>query len=544
MRKILITSALPYANGELHLGSMLEHVQTDIWGRFQKMRGNQCIAVCGDDAHGAAIMIKAEKLGITAEAMIEETKASHEQDLTGFDVAYDYYHSTHSEENQTLASHIYNVLNDKGYITSKDVEQAFDEEKQMFLPDRFIKGQCPRCKAEDQYGDNCEVCGATYSPSEVLNPISVLSGTAPTKKISKHLFFDLPQFEKSLQSFINSDSLQPQVRNKLKEWFDDGLRQWDISRDAPYFGFEIPGETGKYFYVWLDAPIGYMASFKKYCELHQIDFDAFWKTDSEAELYHFIGKDILYFHTLFWPAMLEGADYRKPSAIFAHGFLTINGQKMSKSRGTFITARSYLNHLEASYIRFYYACKLNAEIEDIDLNFQDFAARINSDLVGKIVNIASRSAGFIHKRFDGRLAAEVDNLELLQSVQAQAETIANLFETREFSKAMRKISEIADLANQYIADKAPWVMVKDEARLDEAHQVLTTALNLFRQIILFLKPVIPAIVEKAEHFLNIEPLKWSDHQSLLMSHPINPFKPLVKRIEEEQINALLAENQT
>ncbi len=543
MRKLLVTSALPYANGELHLGSMLEHIQTDIWVRFQKMRGHQCISVCGDDAHGAPIMLKAQSLNIKPEELIATMQEKHETCLNGFYVHYDSYHTTHSEENKSLAQTVYLKLKENGDIFDSIIEQAYDKQQEMFLPDRFIKGDCPRCGAPEQYGDNCEVCGATYSPTEVKNPKSVLSGTTPIQKNSKHLFFDLPKYKDFLQAFVKSESLQSEVRNKLNEWFEQGLRAWDISRDAPYFGFEIPGEDKKFFYVWLDAPIGYMASFKKYCDNNtNIQFDDYWQKKSETELYHFIGKDILYFHTLFWPAMLEGAGYRKPTAVYAHGFLTINGKKMSKSRGTLINACTYLNHLNPEYLRYYYACKLGPQIEDIDLSFDDFSARINSDLIGKIINIASRSAGFIRKKYDNQLTEKLDNHELIQEFMSKSDAIATFYEQREYAKMVRTVTELADKANQYIATKAPWKTIKDEDKFIETHQVVSTAINLFRLIIIYLKPVLPMLAQSVEEFLNIEPVVWEDSQKLLGKHTIKVFKPLMQRIEQTSIDALLEDS--
>lgn len=543
MRNILVTSALPYANGQIHLGHLLEHIQTDIWSRALKMMGHRCIAVCGDDAHGTPIMLKAEQMGITPEVLVEQTKACHEEDFKAFHIFYDQYHTTHSEENKALSAEIYLKLKERGDITSRHIKQFYDPEKGMFLSDRFIKGQCPKCKAKDQYGDNCEACGATYSPTELLNPFSALSGATPIEKESEHFFFDLPKHKAMLETWTQSDCLQAEMGNKLKEWFEQGLRDWDISRDAPYFGFEIPGEKNKYFYVWLDAPIGYMASFKKYCENNpDISFDDFWGEDSDAELYHIIGKDIIYFHALFWPAILKGADLRLPSGVFAHGFLTINGQKMSKSRGTFITAKTYLNHLNPEYLRYYLAAKLNDRIEDIDLNLEDFTQRINSDLVGKVVNIASRCAGFISKRFDGKLSVTLDNQALLEEFQQSGDTIAELFEKRQFSKAIRAIMSLADLANQYIDNKKPWQMIKEESQLENTHIVCSTGLNLFRLLAIYLKPVLPELVKNVESFLNIEPLMWCDKNHLLLAHPINKFKPLMQRIEQKQIDAMMEEN--
>ncbi len=544
MRKILVTSALPYANGQIHLGHLLEHVQTDVWVRALKMMGHHCISVCGDDAHGTPIMLKAEAMGITPEALIEQTKACHEHDFNAFHIHYDQYHTTHSEENKALSSEIYLTLKEHGDISSKTIKQFFDPEKEMFLSDRFIKGQCPKCDAEDQYGDSCEACGATYAPTELKNPRSALSGATPIEKESEHFFFNLPKHKDMLEQWTQSDCLQTEMGNKLKEWFEQGLREWDISRDAPYFGFEIPGEKNKFFYVWLDAPIGYMASFKKYCETHpEVSFDEYWRKDDTTELYHIIGKDIIYFHALFWPAILTGANFRLPSGVFAHGFLTINGKKMSKSRGTFITAKSYLNHLNPEYLRYYFTAKLNERIEDIDLNLEDFTQRVNSDLVGKVINIASRCAGFISKRFDGKLSATVDNAELFEQFKKEGDVIAEHFEKRQFSKAIRAIMTLADLANQYIDANKPWKMIKEEGQLENTHLVCSTGINLFRLLALYLKPVLPELVINVETFLNIEPLMWHDKETLLTEHAINQFKPLMQRIEAKQIDAMVQENQ-
>ena len=462
-RKLLVTCALPYANGSIHLGHMLEHIQADIWVRYQRLRGNTVNFICADDAHGTPIMLKAQQMGITPEEMIAAVSEEHQQDFAGFDISFDNYHSTHSEENRELASHIYLELKKNGFISSRTISQLFDPEKEMFLPDRFVKGTCPKCKSEDQYGDNCDNCGETYSPTELINPKSAVSGATPVMKDSEHFFFDLPQFESMLKEWTRSGSLQNETANKMQEWFESGLQQWDISRDSPYFGFEIPGEKDKFFYVWLDAPIGYMGSFKNLCDKRDdLDFDEYWKKDSTAELYHFIGKDIVYFHSLFWPAMLDGAGFRKPNNVFVHGYVTVNGAKMSKSKGTFIKASTYLNHLDPECLRYYYAAKLNSRIDDLDLNLEDFTQRVNADVVNKIVNLASRNAGFIAKRFEGKLSAEFAEPELYNEFVAAAERIGELYETREFSRAIREITALADKANQYIDEKAPWVLAKEE----------------------------------------------------------------------------------
>ncbi|MDH4872281.1 methionine--tRNA ligase [Pseudomonas sp. BN515] len=540
-RKILVTSALPYANGSIHLGHMVEYIQTDIWVRFQKMRGNQAVYVCADDAHGSAIMLRAEKEGITSEQLIDNVRAEHTADFADFLVDFDNYHSTHSEENRVLSSSIYTKLRDSGHIGTRPVTQYYDPEKEMFLADRFIKGTCPKCGTEDQYGDNCESCGATYSPTELKNPKSAISGATPVLKESLHYFFKLPNFDAMLKEWTRSGALQESVANKIAEWLDAGLQEWDISRDAPYFGFEIPDAPGKYFYVWLDAPIGYMASFQNLCARRpELDFDAFWNKDSKAELYHFIGKDIVNFHALFWPAMLEGAGYRKPTALNVHGYLTVNGQKMSKSRGTFIKARTYLDHLQPEYLRYYYASKLSRSVDDLDLNLEDFVQKVNSDLVGKVVNIASRCAGFIHKGNAGKLVAENAAPELFADFAAAAPSITEAYENRDFARAMREIMALADRANAWIADKAPWALAKQEGKQAEVQAVCAAGVNLFRQLVIFLKPVLPHLAAAAEQFLNVAPLTWDDHKVLLADHQLNAFNPLMTRIEPAKIEAMVA----
>lgn len=540
-RKILITSALPYANGPIHLGHLVEYIQTDIWARFQKMRGHHCTYVCADDAHGTPIMLRAQAEGITPEQLIEKSSQEHQADFAGFNIGFDHYHSTNSPENEELAGYIYTQLKDKGHISRKTITQFYDPEKSMFLPDRFIKGTCPKCKAEDQYGDNCEVCGATYSPTELLNPKSAVSGATPVEKETDHLFFELSHFEDMLKEWTHKGHLQTQISNKLDEWFQAGLRGWDISRDAPYFGFQIPGETDKYFYVWLDAPVGYIASFKAYCAKSGLNFDDYWAKDSDAEVYHFIGKDIIYFHALFWPAMLSGAGFRTPDAIYAHGFLTVDGQKMSKSRGTFIMARTYLDHLNPEYLRYYFAAKLNSRIDDIDLNLEDFVQRVNSDLVGKVVNIASRCAGFVMKKFDGKLANSwsADAQAVYQGLANEAEMIAELYEKREYGQAMREIMALADRANEYIAETAPWVLAKEEGKEVELHESVSVGINLFRVLMTYLAPVIPATAEKAREFLKLDGWNWSDVQQPLMGHSINPFNALLTRLEMDQVQKML-----
>ncbi|MCD8547174.1 MAG: methionine--tRNA ligase [Aeromonadaceae bacterium] len=540
-RKILVTCALPYANGSIHLGHMLEHIQADIWVRYQRLRGNQIHFICADDAHGTPIMLKAQQLGITPEQMIAAVSQEHQADFAGFGISFDNYHSTHSDENREFANLIYTRLRDGGYIKSRSISQLFDPEKSMFLPDRFVKGTCPKCKAPDQYGDNCDVCGATYSPTELIDPRSAVSGATPVMKETEHYFFDLPQFEGMLKSWITSGALQEEMANKLGEWFEAGLQQWDITRDAPYFGFEIPDAPGKYFYVWLDAPIGYMGSFKHLCNQRgDLDFDEYWRQGSDAELYHFIGKDILYFHSLFWPAMLEGAGFRKPSNVFVHGYVTVNGAKMSKSKGTFIKAGTYLQHLDPEYLRYYYAAKLNSRIDDLDLNLDDFVARVNADVVNKLVNLASRTAGFITKRFDGRLAAHNAEPALYADFLAARERIAEAYEAREFSRAIREIMALADVANRYVDDKAPWVMAKEEGREAELQAVCSVCINLFRVLMTYLKPVLPLLAERSEAFLG-ETLSWEAIDTPLLAHTLAPFKALFSRIDpkkiEEMVNA-------
>ena len=538
-RKILVTSALPYANGPIHLGHLVEYIQTDIWVRFQKQRGNTCYYVCADDTHGTPIMLKADREGISPEQLIAQVGKEHLADFTEFGVAFDNYHSTHSEENKDLSALVYKRLQQGGHISSRTITQAYDPVKNMFLPDRFIKGECPKCGAADQYGDSCEACGATYAPTELKNAVSVVSGEKPIEKDSLHYFFNLADFSDMLETWTHAGHLQPEVRNKMAEWLEGGLQHWDISRDAPYFGFEIPDAPGKYFYVWLDAPIGYMASFKNLCAKQGLDFDEFWAKSSDAELYHFIGKDIIYFHALFWPAMLHGAKLRTPSAIFAHGFLTVNGEKMSKSRGTFITARTYLDHLNPEYLRYYFAAKLSAGVDDIDLSFDDFTQRVNSDLVGKVVNIASRCSGFITKRFAGELAGHCSEPALFQEFTAANATIAECYETREFGKAMREIMALADKANQYIDEKKPWLIAKEEGKEAELHEVCSMGLNLFRLLAVYLKPVIPELAAEAESFLNIGSQPWPDQAQPLVSHAIHTFKPLMTRVEADKIAAII-----
>ena len=544
-RKILVTSALPYANGSIHLGHLVEYIQTDIWVRFQKMQGHTVHYVCADDTHGTPIMLRAEKEGVTPEALIDAVHKEHSADFKEFLVEFDNYYSTNAPENKELSQTIYKKLKANGKIATKTIEQFYDPVKNMFLPDRFIKGECPKCHAKDQYGDNCEVCGATYNPTELINAYSAVSGAAPVRKETEHYFFKLSECEDFLKAWTRSGTLQGEAANKMGEWFENGLNDWDISRDAPYFGFEIPDAPGKYFYVWLDAPIGYMASFKKLCELQGLDFDEYWKQDSSTELYHFIGKDILYFHALFWPATLEFSGYRKPTQIFAHGFLTVNGEKMSKSRGTFITARSYLDHIKnPEYLRYYYAAKLNSSMEDIDLSLDDFVARVNSDLVGKYINIASRTAGFINKKFNGKIKLSHDNNNknnVIDEIKAAAETIKESFNNREYSKALREIMALTDKANGFVADKAPWVMAKQEGQDDALQQVCSDALEMFRLLTLYLKPVLPKLAHEIERFLNIAPLTYADVGASL-SKNINEYTHLITRIDPKAIEAMTEAN--
>ena len=538
-RVILVTSALPYANGSIHLGHMLEYIQTDIWVRFQKQSGHQCVYVCADDAHGTAIMLRAESLGITPEALIAEVKAEHMTDFSGFQIGFDHYSSTHSDANKHYSELIYNRVKAAGGIAVRTISQLFDPEKQLFLADRYVKGQCPKCGVDDQYGDNCEACGATYQASELKQPKSTLSGATPVLKDSQHLFFELGQHTDFLREWTRSGRLQPEVANKLTEWIDGGLKSWDISRDAPYFGFEVPDHPGTYFYVWLDAPIGYMGAFQEWCDANHFEFDSVWGADSEAEVYHFIGKDIVNFHCLFWPAMLHQAGFRTPTGVNVHGFVTVDGRKMSKSRGTFIKARTYLDHLDPEYLRYYFATKLSARVEDIDLSLEDFVQKVNSDLVGKLVNIASRTAGFIHKKFDGQLASTLANPELIARIQAKAPEIQAAFEAREFSKATREIMALADEVNAWIAEVAPWQMAKSEETLAEVQPVCTTALNAFRLLVLYLQPVMPTLASKVSRFLNVDHLTYDTLDQVLISHTIQPYEPLITRIDMGDVEAMI-----
>jgi len=541
-RKILVTNALPYANGPLHLGHMVGFMQADIWARFQKLRGHQVTFVGGDDQHGTPIMLGAEKKGITAQQLIDQTEAAHKESLTGFHIGLDNYTGTHHPENQRISADIYRSLKQRGHIDVRVIKQAFDEEKGMFLPDRYVKGTCPKCKSPDQYGDNCEVCGTTYDTTDLIDPYSVLSGNPPVERESEHYFFKVSEFEDMLTAWKDSDALQPEIANKLSEWFESGLIDWDISRDSPYWGFEIPDAPGKYFYVWLDAPIGYMASHKVHCDNTGDCWENYWQAGTDTELYHFIGKDIVRFHTLFWPAMLEAVGYRRPTAVNVHGFLTVDGAKMSKTRGTFVMAETYLKHLNPEYLRYYFAAKIGNNVVDMDLNLDDFKARVNSDLVGKMVNIASRCAGFIVKRFDGQLAKQTASPELHAEFANAAESIAARYENREFSQAMRDIMALADKANQFIDEHKPWVLIKDESNLDQVQQVCTAGINAFRSLCIYLKPVLPQLVSEAEAFLNTGELKWTDLQTPLLSHKINKFSPLMTRVEKDTIDIMIEES--
>lgn len=541
-RKILVTSALPYANGPIHIGHLVEYIQTDIWVRFQKLRGNTCYYVCADDAHGTPIMLRAQQEDITPQELIDKMNLSHQHDFSGFNINFDNYYSTHSEENRIFIETIYQQATEKGHIKLETIKQAYDAEANTFLPDRFVKGDCPNCRTKNQYGDNCEACGATYSPTELINPLSTLTGSVPIEKETEHYFFKVNDFKTQLQQFLATGAVQKEIANKMLEWFEEDLKAWDITRDEPYWGFKIPDTDDKYFYVWLDAPMGYMSSFKNLCDKKNIDFDAYWGKDSEAELYHFIGKDIAYFHTLFWPAVLTTADYRLPTAVFCHGFLTVNGLKMSKSRGTFIQADCYLRHLPPEALRYYFAAKLTNRIDDLDLNLKDFLLRVNSDLIGKVVNIASRCAAFINKHFDGRLSATIHDEELLDRFIDGSDLIASLYEDRQYNQAMREIMSLADIANQYIAEYKPWVLIKKDHNRDEVQQICTQGINFYRLLMIYLKPVLPELAQNSEAFLNEINPSWESIKLPLLNHQINTFKPLMSRIEQNSIDAMLADN--
>ena len=552
-RKILVTSALPYANGSIHLGHMVEHIQTDVWVRFQKLRGHECHYCCADDTHGTPVMLAAQKQGIAPEDMIAKVREEHLADFTGFHIGYDNYYSTHSPENKQFSQDIYRALKANGKIESRVIEQLFDPEKQMFLPDRFVKGECPKCHAQDQYGDNCEVCGTTYSPTELINPYSAVSGAKPELRESEHFFFKLGECADFLKAWTSGNNphdgkphLQPEALNKMKEWLGEGeettLSDWDISRDAPYFGFEIPDAPGKYFYVWLDAPVGYMASFKNLCDRIGVDFDEYFKADSQTEMYHFIGKDILYFHALFWPAMLHFSGHRAPTGVYAHGFLTVDGQKMSKSRGTSITAKSYLEQgLNPEWMRYYIAAKLNSKIEDIDLNLQDFISRVNSDLVGKYVNIAARASGFLSKRFEGRLK-DVSGSPLLQKLAAESDNIAEQYENREYARALRDIMALADAVNEYVDANKPWELAKQEGQDERLHEVCSELINAFTMLTAYLAPVLPQTAANAARFLNLDAITWANTRETLGEHAINKYEHLMQRVEQKQVDDLIEAN--
>ena len=542
MRKIIATSALPYANGPIHLGHLVEYLQTDIWVRSQKMAGNECLYICADDAHGTPIMLKAQELKITPEKLIDKIYKQHIKDFSDFHIEFDNYHSTHSDENKKYSEYIFNQLKEKGDIVSKTINQFYDEKAQMFLPDRYIKGECPKCHAKDQYGDSCEECGATYLSTDIINPISTVSDTKPVTKKTDHFFFKLSSYETFLKKWISNNTTQTEIKNKLNEWLSDGLVDWDITRDTPYFGFNIPGTKDKFFYVWLDAPIGYIASHKNYCEKNDKSFDEYWKSDSNCELYHFIGKDIAYFHALFWPAMLEGSGFRKPNAVYCHGFLTINGEKMSKSRGTFFNARTYLNHLNPEYLRYYFASRLADKIEDIDLNFDDFQSRVNSDLVGKIINIGSRCSKFINKDFSNELSATFNNEKLINNCLSHLDEIINNYEGRNFSTNIRLISSMADNINKYLDEEKPWVKIKDKNNHELVQKICTDGMNLFRILIGYLKPVLPKISEKVENIMQCEPINWENIKDSILSKKIQDFKPIITRIDKDSLEGMINES--
>ena len=544
-RQILVTSALPYASGPLHLGHLVEYTQTDVWVRFQRMRGHRCIYVCASDAHGTPTMLRAEEAGIPPEELVAEVAQGHRKDFQDFRISVDNYQTTHSEENEELTSEMYRRLQEAGHISRRVIKQAYDEQKNLFLPDRYVRGECPVCGTPDQYGDACENCSATYTPMDLKNPISVVSGTTPSVRESEHFFFKLGDFEDELRAWV-PEHVDESMVNKLDEWFEAGLKDWDISRDAPYFGFEIPEEPGKYFYVWFDAPIGYMASFLHLCRTSDsgLDFDDFWSNDEKTELYHFIGKDIVYFHTLFWPSVLSGAGYRKPSGVFVHGFLTVDGQKMSKSRGTFVMASTYTKHLDPDYLRYYFAAKLSAAVDDIDLNLDDFVARVNSDLVGKLVNIASRCAGFIHRLNEGRLADDLANEELFEQFSTAGDEIAQDYEGRNYSKALRRIMALADRANQFIDEEKPWIKARDPAESEHVARVCTLGINLFRTLMIYLKPVVPGLAERTEAFLQVDPLVWSDAGEPLLGHSVERFKSLLERVDPKEVQAMVEDTRS
>ncbi len=544
-RNILVTSALPYASGPLHLGHLVEYTQTDIWARFQRMRGHRCIYICASDAHGTPTMLRADEAGVAPEALVADVAEGHRKDFERFRISVDNYQTTHSAENLELTTEMYRRLKENGYIDRRFITQAYDERKRMFLPDRYVRGECPSCGAPDQYGDSCEICGATYAPMDLKNPVSVVSGTTPSLRESEHFFFRLSAFEEELREWVPAHVDASMVK-KLDEWFRSGLKDWDISRDEPYFGFEIPGEKGKYFYVWFDAPIGYMASFLQLCRRADsgLAFDEYWCEDESTELYHFIGKDIVYFHTLFWPSVLSGAGYRKPSGVFVHGFLTVDGKKMSKRRGTFIMASTYAEHLDPDYLRYYFAAKLNASADDIDLNLDDFIARLNSDLVGKVVNIASRCAGFIDRHNGGLLGGTLHNEALHRNFSEAGAQIAADYEQRNYAGALKRIIGLADQANRYIDDEKPWVLAKDPQQERRVVEVCTQGINLFRTLMVYLKPVVPGLAERAESFLNAGPLAWSDASTPLLVHRVCKFKSLLERVPPKEVQAMVEESRS
>lgn len=540
-RKILVTTALPYANGPMHLGHILEQVQTDIWVRYQRMRDHQVHFMCAADAHGTPIMLSAQKQGMTPQALVEKMAQKQQQDFSGFYISHDHYHNTHSPENKKFVYEIYLKLRERGYIYKETINQLFDPQANMFLPDRFVKGTCPRCKATEQYGDNCDICGATYTPTDLIEPTSVISGATPELRDCEHYFFDLPKLEKAVKNWLETDAVQPEVRNKVQEWFKSGLKSWDISRDSPYFGFEIPDTPGKYLYVWLDAPIGYISTFYHYCQQNpHLDFDAFWQEANQTEVHHFIGKDIINFHCLFWPAMLSAVSYRLPTKITAHGYITLNGQKMSKSKGVFITAAQYLKHLDPEYLRYYFAAKLKNSIDDLDFSETDFIQRVNTDVINKIVNLASRNAGFIQKQFHGELSDLVACPALYKEFVDSGDYIAQAFEKREYASAIREIIRLADLANQYVDKHAPWVLAKEKELDLELQQVCSMGLNLFKVIMTYLKPVMPNLVQRCEQFMN-QTFTWENRCTPLTHHHINTFKTLMPRIDPKKVASLLTE---
>lgn len=532
IKKILVTSALPYANGDIHIGHLVEYLQTDFWVRFQKMQGHQCVYACADDTHGTPIMIRAKQENISPEELIAESQKRHLADFKDFEIEFDNYSSTHSESNREISEYIYKKMLDQNHLSKKEIEQAYCNACNMFLPDRFVKGSCPKCKAENQYGDSCDNCGAVYDPTDMIDAKCSNCGDKPVTKKSEHIFFQLNHFKDFLKLWVPAHTSN-EVSNKLKEWLQDDLRDWDISRDAPYFGFQIPGYQDKYFYVWVDAPVGYIASSKEWCEKNSLDYKDIWEKE-DWKIYHFIGKDIMYFHTLFWPAMLKNAGFKCPDGIFIHGYLTVNGEKMSKSKGTFINARTYLNHIDPMYLRYYYACKLNSSFEDIDLNFDDFVSRVNSDLIGKITNLVSRGAQMAHKHFAGKISTpEGEGLKLVQDAQYTGKIISNYYENREFNKALIEIRKIAEKANKYFDDQAPWKLIKTDP--DSTQSVISAILNTFRCIAIYLKPILPNYVANVEKLFNEAAYTWNSKGIILKDTQLNSFQHLAKRLEAKQI---------